>query len=70
MLFPTIGFGEREGKVRVNFGTELFIYDIDAHDWEIERTAVALQVRAHPLRFSGDGGNGYDVIMSEGTAYS
>ena len=43
MLFPMIGFGEREGKVKVNFGTQPFIYDINAHDWTVEQMAATLQ---------------------------
>ena len=41
-----VGFGEREGEVRVNFGESKFIYDIDAHDWTVEETAATLRARA------------------------
>ena len=41
-----IGFGEREGEVKVNFGQSKFIYDIEAHDWTVEETATTLRVRA------------------------
>ena len=40
-----IGFGEREGEVRVNFGESKFVYDIDAHDWTVEETAAAVRAR-------------------------
>ena len=45
MLFAMIGFGEREGEVRVNFGQSKFVYDIDAHDWTIEETATSIRAR-------------------------
>ena len=45
MLFAMIGFGEREGKVRVNFGQSKFEYDIDAHDWTIEETVASIRAR-------------------------
>ena len=40
-----IGFGEREGEVRVNFGQSKFEYDIDAHDWTIEETAASIRAK-------------------------
>ena len=45
MLFAMIGFGEREGEVRVNFGQSKFEYDIDAHDWTIEERAASIRAR-------------------------
>ena len=45
MLFAMIGFGEREGEVRVNFGKSKFVYDIDAHDWTIEDTAATIRAK-------------------------
>ena len=46
MLFPLIGFGEREGEVRVNFGESKFVYDIGAHDWTVEETAATMRLRS------------------------
>ena len=46
MLFAMIGFGEREGKVRVNFEESKFVYDIRAHDWTVEETAATIRFRA------------------------
>ena len=40
-----IAFGEREGKVRVNFGESEFVYDIGAHDWAEEDIAAVVRVR-------------------------
>lgn len=37
MLFPVIGFGERESAIRVNFGRSKFRYGIDSHDWTAEK---------------------------------
>lgn len=45
MLFPVIGFGERESEIRVNFGNSEFRYDIHAHDWTAEKSAAALIMR-------------------------
>ena len=36
-----VGFGEREGEVRVNFGERKFVYDIGAHDWTGKEARVA-----------------------------
>ena len=46
MLFAIVGFGEREGEVRVNFGESKFVYDIGAHDWTVEDTAATIRGRA------------------------
>ena len=46
MLFAMIGFGEREGEVRVNFGESKFVYDIGAHDWTVEDTAATIRAKA------------------------
>lgn len=45
MLFPVIGFGERESEIRVNFGKSKFCYDIAAHDW-----TAAAEISAAALR--------------------
>lgn len=42
MLFPVIGFGERESEIRVNFGKSKFRYRIEGHDWTAEKSAAAL----------------------------
>lgn len=44
MLFPVIGFGERESEIRVNFGKSMFCYDIAAHDWTAEKSAATLRL--------------------------
>lgn len=45
MLFPIIGFGERESEIRVNFGKSMFFYDIASHDWTTEASATAIRIR-------------------------
>lgn len=45
MLFPIIGFGERESEIRANFGKSMFVYDIASHDWTNEESATAIRIR-------------------------
>lgn len=45
MLFPIIGFGERESEIRVNFGNSMFVYDIASHDWTTEESEIAIRIR-------------------------
>ena len=45
MLFPVIGFGDPQSKVRVNFGGQPFRYDIDAHEWKNEQVMGLLNPR-------------------------
>lgn len=45
MLFPIIGFGERESEIRANFGKSMFVYDIASHDWTTEESATAIRIR-------------------------
>ena len=54
MLFPVIGFGEREGVVRVNFGRQPFVYKIGSHDWKDEETAAMIQARKAPLEIAAE----------------
>lgn len=44
MLFAIIGFGEREGKVRVNFGKSKFQYDLNAHDDKFENITAGTRI--------------------------
>lgn len=45
MLFPIIGFGERESEIVVNFGKSMFKYDIADHDWTVEESAATIRNR-------------------------
>ena len=40
MLYPMIGFGEREAQVLVNFGKSRFAYNISSHDWSRDRRSL------------------------------
>lgn len=60
MLFPVIFSHEWDSIISANFGTTSFLYDIAAHDWNAEDSAL---VRAHrgfyapeytPVRYSYD----------------
>ena len=41
ILFPVVCLGDREDEIRVNFGASMSIYDIEAHDWSTDKTAVS-----------------------------
>ena len=49
MLFPVIGIGEREVEVRVNFGDRPFEYQIQAHDWRSEESAIQIRAKVPRL---------------------
>ena len=52
ILFPIFRFGERS-EIEVNFGKRRkFVYDIEAHDWTVEKSARALRARAVRARNS------------------
>ena len=33
ILYPMVGFGEREAQILINFGESPFVYKIASHDW-------------------------------------
>ena len=33
ILYPMVGFGEREAQILINFGNSPFGYNIASHDW-------------------------------------
>ncbi len=33
ILYPMVGFGEREAQILINFGASPFRYDLGVHDW-------------------------------------
>ena len=37
ILYPMVGFGEREAQIVINFGESPFIYNINSHEWGTNR---------------------------------
>ncbi|KAL8765647.1 MAG: hypothetical protein Q9209_007327 [Squamulea sp. 1 TL-2023] len=46
ILYPMIGFGEKEAEAHVNFGASTFVYNIKAHQWGSEDRFVDLPISA------------------------
>ncbi|KAL8777571.1 MAG: hypothetical protein Q9213_007807 [Squamulea squamosa] len=44
ILYPMIGFGEKEAEAHVNFGASNFVYNINAHRWGSEDRFVDLPI--------------------------
>lgn len=49
MLFPVIFSRECDGEITVNFGKNLFFYDITTHDWTAEDSALARSHEIHTV---------------------
>ena len=37
ILYPMVGFGEREAQILINFGESPFVYNVASHDWGTDR---------------------------------